>query len=270
MINIYKDIIKSPLKWAGGKAYLVPTIKEYFNKTNCNRVVEPFCGSAAISFGLNNSVPKLINDINPHLINFYNWLQKGLIIEYIDSENNKDTYYYNRGLFNCEVNSPNSIALKLSAIELFYYLNRHSYNGLFRVNKKGEFNVPYGKYKSPIFLTDLTHYVPKIDNWTITCGDFSNVIIQENDFVYIDSPYVESFTKYTPNGFNWNDQLRLAKWCNDLNVPIVISNKATPGIIELYSDYGFNCEYIMAPRKISCNGDRMPVKEVLFSKNISL
>lgn len=268
MINTYKDIIKSPLKWAGGKAYLVPTIKEYFNKTNCNRVVEPFCGSAAISFGLNNSVPKLINDINLLLINFFKYLKYGLLIKNINIENTKENYYVNRKLFNNDLISE-SINLNINA-QLFYYLNRHCYNGLFRVNKKNEFNVPYGKYKSPIFLTDLTHYVPKIDNWTITCGDFSNISIQEKDFVYIDSPYVESFTKYTPNGFNWNDQLRLAKWCNDLNVPIVISNKATTGIIELYSDYGFNCEYIMAPRKISCNGDRMPVKEVLFSKNISL
>jgi len=135
-------ITKLPLKWAGGKRWLVPHLSILWERHKHRRLVEPLCGDLAVALGL---MPEkaLLNDINRHVINFYQWLQKGLIAE-IAMENDQDLYYKHRDEFNSLI--ANDIADTKRTVELFYYLNRTGYNGLCRFNRKGGFNVPFGRY----------------------------------------------------------------------------------------------------------------------------
>ena len=123
---------EAPLKWAGGKRWLVPYLEEYWANHSHRRLVEPFCGGLAVALGL---MPEsaLLNDINPHLINFFRWVSKGLEIE-IDMRNDKELYYAHRTRFNQLIEQ--GLAGTKEAAELFYYLNRTGYNGLCRFNKK--------------------------------------------------------------------------------------------------------------------------------------
>ena len=256
------EILDPPLKWAGGKRWLTSTIREIWCQGDYKRLVEPFVGGMAISLGV--VPPKaLLNDINPHLINFYLWLQKGLTIE-LEIKNESDYYYECRRRFNSLIN--NGLASKKEAAELFYYLNKQGYNGLCRFNKKGEFNVPFGSYKRINAKKELSHYSPSIKNWDFLCGDFAEITINRGDFIYADPPYDVEFTKYSKKDFLWNDQVRLANWLSSIPATVVASNQATKRIIDLYKELGFKIEFLDAPRRISCNGDRTPAKEILAYK----
>jgi DNA adenine methylase len=247
-----------PLKWAGGKRWLLPVIKKLY--VPGTRLVEPFVGAMAISLGLK---PKeaLLNDINPHLINFYKTLKTGLIIN-SEFKNERKFFYDLRDEFNS-----GNITNRRKA-ELFYYLNRTGFNGLCRFNKKGEFNVPFGRYKSINYIKDFSSYKMILKNWTFTCGDFSKITPEANDFLYVDPPYDVEFTKYSKDSFNWSDQKRLIDWLVELNQPIIASNQATTRIVKLYRDAGFKVKIIDAPRMISSNGDRTPAKEIIATKNL--
>src|SRR6266404_3078051 len=134
---------RPPLKWAGGKRWLVPYVLRLWNPYRDHRLVEPLCGGLAISLGLTPE-RTLINDINPHAINFYRWLRKGLRI-CIEMQNEKAHFYASRERFNQMIRLGKADSDE--AASLFYYLNRTCYNGLCRFNRKGEFNVPFGRYK---------------------------------------------------------------------------------------------------------------------------
>lgn len=253
-----------PLKWAGGKRWLVPELKKLFNKHSEHRLVEPFVGGMAVSLGLQ---PKraLLNDLNPHLINFYEQLKNGLRIT-IQMSNDREYYDYARNRFN-------SLLLELNPdsceqAQLFYYLNRTAFNGLCRFNSKGQFNVPFGKYKKIRYPVDFIKYQNQLTNWGFSCCDFYNLSINEDDILYIDPPYDVEFTKYSKQDFNWNDQQRLVEWLSCIKNPIVASNQATDRIVDLYKKAGFIVQKIYAPRRIACNGDRTPALEILATKNI--
>jgi DNA adenine methylase len=145
--------LSSPLKWAGGKRKLVPKIKELFNRFEC-RLVEPFVGGASIAFGLDPTIA-LLNDTNEKLINFYHQLQLGFTIDQ-QLLNEKEFYYLCRTEFNSKLSDK-----KLEA-ELFYYLNRSCFNGLYRVNNSGGFNVPFGQYKTINYKYDFREYQNKL------------------------------------------------------------------------------------------------------------
>ncbi len=223
------------------------------------RLVEPFVGGLAVSLGLG---PKnaLLNDVNEHLINFYKWIQVGLIIE-LDFENSPEYYYSARGRFNALIKSGGA-ASKESA-ELFYYLNRTGYNGLCRFNRGGLFNVPYGRYKRINYVSDFLDLQPVIQDWKFTASDYSEIEIEQGDMVYADPPYDVEFTAYSKSPFGWNDQVELAKWLANLRVPVIASNQATQRILDLYASLGFEVNTLSAPRRISCNGDRTPAFEML-------
>lgn len=259
-----KRPLQPPLKWAGGKRWLVPHLKPLFEPHRRRRLVEPFAGGLAVSLGL---MPEkaLLNDINPHLINFYRWLKRGLKVE-IPLQNDPETYYAHRERFNELIREGK--APSKEAAELFYYLNRTGYNGLCRFNKRGEFNVPFGKYKHIPYQRDFTPYKEVFQRWDFTCLDFEDVPLHPEDFVYADPPYDVEFTEYAPGGFSWDDQVRLVKWLVRHPGPVVISNQATERIVELYRDYGFEIRLLDAPRRIACNGDRTPAKEVLAWRNL--
>jgi DNA adenine methylase len=257
--------LKPPLKWAGGKRWLVPHLRPLWERATMlrsRRLVEPFVGGMAVALGLNPSAA-LLNDINVHVINFYRWVQHGLTIT-IPFVNDRDAFYRARERFNGLPDRQHN----REAAELFYYLNRTGYNGLCRFNRKGGFNVPFGRYKNINYIHDFGAYVPILSRWSFTSGDFAAIPTQPHDFIYADPPYDVEFTSYSERSFLWDDQVRLAEWLCQHPGPVVISNQATKRVMELYSDLGFRCETLPAPRMISCNGDRTPALEVIATRNI--
>ncbi len=207
----------------------------------------------------------LLNDINEHAINFYSWLRRGLKIT-VPVANDAVVYYQHRERFNAVI--ARGAHDTREAAELFYYLNRTGYNGLCRFNRQGQFNVPFGRYKRITYATDFLDYVPLLRDWYFTHGDFEAVSLAVDDFVYADPPYDVEFTSYAKEGFGWDDQVRLAKWLAGHPGPVVLSNQATPRVVELYDRLGFQLLFFNAPRMISCTGDRTPAREVLALKGL--
>lgn len=251
--------VSSPLKWAGGKRWLVPRLRQIWLKHAQRRFIEPFVGGMAISLGL-RPTNALLNDTNPHLINFYRWVQLGLKMT-IKMENDKDLYYEYRKRFNDL--TMNGAQQSAEAAQLFYYLNRTCFNGLCRFNKKGEFNVPFGKYRKINYASDLSLYKEILSSWVLVDGDVAELHVKPDDFLYVDPPYDVEFTSYSPGGFSWEDQVRLVEWLSHHRGPVVASNQATDRILNLYKQHGFKTETIPAPRFISCDGNRASADEML-------
>ncbi len=253
-----------PLKWAGGKRWLVPYLRPLWARHTHRRLVEPFVGGMAVALGL-QPARAYLHDRNPHVINFYRWVQRGLVIT-IPMANDKDLYYHHRQRLNMLIRTGS--AETAEAASLFYYLNRTGYNGLCRFNSKGEFNVPFGRYTTINYTRDFTPYIKVLQGWELTCGDFDECLLESNDFVYADPPYDVEFTSYSPGGFRWEDQVRLAEWLATHAGPVVASNQATERIVDLYSQLGFAITILDAPRMIACTGDRTPAQELLATKDI--
>jgi len=252
------------VKWLGGKRRIAPRITTLFNSKKHTRLIEPFAGGGAVSFYINNPVT-ILNDTNPHLINLYQQVQNGLVID-ITFENTRECYDAARKRFNELILSDN--ANNTEAAQLFYFLNKQGFNGLCRFNNKGLYNVPFGKYNKLNIKTDLIEYTNYIKDWTFTSTDFSYVETTPGDFVYCDSPYDSdvSFTKYTQQDFTWNDHIRLAEWVSTLKCSVCISNQLTPRVIDLYSKLGLTIDIFNAARTVSCNGDRIPKMEMIAYK----
>ena len=254
--------LKPPLKWAGGKRWLVPHLKPVWDKHSHRRYVEPFCGGLAVALGLQ---PKsaLLNDVNPHLINFYRHLQNGLELR-LEMRYDEQLFYRHRERFNKLIQ--NGGAKSTEAAELFYYLNRTCFNGLCRFNKGGEFNVPFGTYSRINYASDFSVYAETFRQWTFTNVDVATIETRPDDFIYADPPYDVEFTTYSSGGFSWDDQQRTAELLAKHPGPVVISNQATPRIVELYEALCFELSYLAGPRRISCTGDRTAAREVLAIK----
>lgn len=254
--------LKSPLKWAGGKRWLVPHLYPLWNPYRQQRLVEPFCGGLAVALGLQPQ-EALLNDINPHAINFYKRLKQGLQIQ-LQMLNNHTFYYRCRERFNQLIKYGQ--AETQEAAELFYYLNRTCYNGLCRFNRKGEFNVPIGRYQKINYTADFLPYRDRLKGWEFQAADFEKLSLRHDDFVYADPPYDVQFTDYAKEAFTWEDQVRLAEWLSGHTGPVLLSNQATERIIALYKSCGFKLRYLNGPRRINCTGDRSPAREVLAVK----
>lgn len=257
--------LRPPLKWAGGKRWLLPHLRPLWERHKHRRLVEPFCGGLAIALGL---MPEkaLLNDVNPHVINFYRHLKKGFAGTLL-MENNRKLYYEHRNTFN-RLAAEGEADTKVAA-ELFYYLNRTGYNGLCRFNRQGGFNVPFGKYSAITYVRDFTQYRSVFAAWEFLASDFATVLLDPDDFVYADPPYDVEFTQYAPDGFDWADQVRLAEWLSKHPGPVVASNQATDRIVALYEGLGFTLTILDAPRRISCTGDRTPAREMLAVRGIA-
>ena len=226
--------------------------------------MEPFCGGLAVTLGL---LPHraLVNDVNPHLMNLYRWLKRGLTIS-IPMKNDEAMYYAHRERFNELVSRGAQDSRE--AAELFYYLNRTGYNGLCRFNQQGGFNVPFGRYAKITYMKAFRNYRKLFVNWTFRCKNFQTVTLAANDFVYADPPYDVEFTQYARDGFSWEDQVKAAEWLADHLGPVILSNQATKRILALYKRLGFKLKFLSAPRMISCTGDRTRAREVLATKNL--
>jgi DNA adenine methylase len=253
-----------PLKWAGGKRWLLPHLEPLRGGHTGRRLVEPFCGGLAVALGL-QPARALLNDANPHLINFYEQVKRGLRLT-IDARNDEAVYYAHRERFNQLIRAGR--ARTNEAAQLFYYLNRTGYNGLCRFNSKGGFNVPFGRYTTINYAADFEPYRELFNSWEFSSGDFEALELRPDDFIYADPPYDVEFTSYSAGGFGWDDQVRCAQWLAQHPGPVVLSNQATPRVVRLYKSLGFTLRYAAAPRRISCTGDRAPTAEVLAFKNL--
>lgn len=269
--------MKAILKWPGGKRQLLNEIKKYIPK-NINTYYEPFIGGGAVFFDLmfDNAY---MNDVNWELVNVYKQIKnhsKKLIqlLENHKQNHNKKYYYSIRKL------DRNENYQDLSHIEKaarFIYLNKTCYNGLYRVNSKGQFNVPMGKYKNPNIcdkelILKMSQYL-KENHIQIKNMDFEKFLkyVQKGDFVYLDPPYdplsdTANFTSYSKAGFNKKDQVRLKKVCDILNekgVHFLMSNSNTSFINELYKNY--KIVKVKARRNINSKGNsRGEIFEVLI------
>ena len=253
-----------PLKWAGGKRWQLPHLKKFWERQKHRRLVEPFCGGLAVALGL---MPEraLLNDLNPHLINFYRWLKRGLSIS-IDMRYDQILFYEHRSKFNqllCVGKTETR-----EAASLFYYLNRTAYNGLCRFNRSGEFNVPFGKYAHVNYRRDFSAYKSTLSNWEFLNTTFDEIPLTTDDFIYADPPYDVEFTQYSKDRFAWDEQVRAAEWLATHRGPVVLSNQATRRIVRLYKTLGYKLIKLNAPRRISCTGDRRDAKEVLALRNL--
>ncbi|PSR21927.1 MAG: DNA adenine methylase [Sulfobacillus acidophilus] len=264
------DVSRPFLKWAGGKARLVPVIRTHLPPGR--RLIEPFAGSAAVWLGTDYPTA-LIADANPDLIHLYQTLQtEGPdFIAYCRTfftpdTNCADTYYAYRDRFNTTRDPREKAAL-------FLYLNRHDYNGLCRYNASGRFNVPFGRYRRPYFpQAEMQAFWVKAHTTTFVVGDFRQILAQAQtgDVVYCDPPYVPlsstaHFTDYAVGGFGPEDQEDLAARAEhlaDQGIPVVISNHDTPWTQALYRRAARIT--VSVPRFISCDGQRREsVDEVL-------
>jgi DNA adenine methylase len=253
-----------PLKWAGGKRWLVPSIEPLWRKYQEHRYVELFCGGLAVALGL-RPARAVLNDLNPHLINFYSQLRRGLAIE-IEARYDEKLFYAHRARFNQLIK--NGGAKTEEGAQLFYYLNRTCFNGLCRFNRRGEFNVPFGRYKTVNYAKDLSAYRQLFRKWSFTNKDLAALALEPDDFIYADPPYDVEFTTYSAGGFSWEDQVRTAELLAKHRGPVLLSNQATRRIVKLYRGLDFDLTFLDAPRRISCNGDRQTAREVLATRNL--
>lgn len=263
-MNVPVPNVAPPLKWAGGKRWQVPHLLPLWSAHAHRRLVEPFAGGLAVTLGL---MPRraLLNDLNPHLMNFYRWLQRGLHVG-LRMENDEALYYAHRARFNALLRAGEGASDE--AAGLFYYLNRTGYNGLCRFNRSGEFNVPFGRYRTIAYVSDFTSYRPVFAGWDVTDGDLAGLPLADTDFVYADPPYDVPFTAYSAGGFGWEDQVRTATLLARHGGPVVLVNQATPRIVALYRDLGYRLSFLDAPRRIACTGDRRPAREVMAVRNL--
>jgi len=264
---------KPVVKWAGGKSQLIEQIEEYLPQ-EFGTYYEPFVGGGALFFHMWNSgriKEAVISDNNPDLINIYQVIKKRpeeLIKELKKPKykNEKEAYYKIREW------EPTEAVVKAARM---LYLNKTCFNGLYRVNSKGKFNVPFGKYKNPKFLNEDNIWAvhEALKNTEIRLCDFEKGVngVKAGDFVYFDPPYhplssTANFTGYTKNSFNEDDQRRLAKTFQRLaenDVYVMLSNSYTDFIKELYD--GFNLKIVYARRAINSNANgRGEIKEFLI------
>lgn len=291
--------VKPFLKWAGGKGQLLKEIEKYypFEDENIPKYAEPFVGGGAVLFDILSKYDLkeiYISDINAELINTYRIIRNDIdaLVEMlsvmqtefvpIDTESRKAYYMQKRERFNdLKVNGDENINIEKAALMVF--LNKTCFNGLYRVNKKGLFNVPMGAYKNPLICDEknLRAVSEKLQNVKIVCGDYktSADFIDENTFVYFDPPYrpitdTASFTAYTENLFNDEEQIELAHFVDDMHrkgAKIVISN-SDPKNSNTEDDFFDNIysahkiKRVEATRMINCNSEaRGKIKELLIS-----
>ena len=260
-IKEMKEVALQPFtKWTGGKRQLLPVIRELMPK-KYNRYFEPFVGGGALFFDL---APKdaVINDFNAELINCYQQIkdnpQELIEILKVHQEYNSKEYYLD--LRSVDRDERIDMMSEVQRAARILYMLRVDFNGLYRVNSKNQFNVPYGRYKNPKIVDE--NLVSAISTYLnnnqieIKKGDFEKAVldVQPGDCVYFDPPYIplsetSAFTSYTHEGFSYDDQVRLRdtfKKLSDTGAYVMLSNSSSFLVEELYQD--FNIHYVEATR----------------------
>ena len=265
------------VKWAGGKRQLLPQIEERMPE-KYNNYIEPFVGGGAVVFGL---LPEnaLINDINEALINAYRQIcnEPDMFLKVINKldqemwEDGKKYYYslrehYNDKLMKAEYD------VELAA--LFVFINKHCFNGLYRVNGKGLFNVPYNNSRrssvDESVIMEVSEYLQGI---TIMNGDFQEISAsaKKGDFIFLDSPYAPlnptSFESYTKEGFDIESHRRLSKFYDELTAKgcyCMLTNHNTELINELYGNKGYKIDVVSVKRMINSDASNRVGEEVII------
>ena len=291
--------VKPFLKWAGGKGQLLKEIEKYypFETDNITKYAEPFVGGGAVLFDILSKYDLdgiYISDINAELINTYLIIREhiddivGLLRKYqneyipLEKENRKVYYSDKRSRFN-ELKVNGNEAENIEKAALMIFLNKTCFNGLYRVNRKGLFNVPMGAYKNPLICDEknLRNVSEKLQNVNIVCGDYRQSVdfIDEHTFVYFDPPYrplteTAGFTAYTENLFNDREQIELAEFVEQMNkkgARVVVSNSDPKNsntdddfFDNIYSNH--KIKRVEATRMINCNSEaRGKIRELLIS-----
>lgn len=260
--------IKPILKWAGGKTQLLSELMPLIPK-EYNTYIEPFFGGGALFFA-ERPVDAIISDSNPEIINMYKEVKENVdeVIGYLKQyKNEKDAYYLVRDQRWEELPKAEAAARTI-------YLNHTCYNGLYRVNKSGKFNTPFGGYKNPKICDEsgLRAASAALSNATILCGDYQDVLLtnaKAGDFVFLDPPYLPvtssgDFKRYTKEQFYEEDHRRLAEVISELDKRgcwIVLTNSNHPVVMELYKDYPMMV--VQTKRHVSCRGDTRRGEDVI-------
>ena len=254
------------VKWAGGKKQLIEQFKPFFPE-KIERYFESFVGGGAVAFYLLKTHPEIkkifLSDINEELIITYQIIKNNLeelikLLKEYKKKHNKEFYY--------EIRSQDAKTLsKVKIATRFIYLNKTCFNGLYRVNSKGGFNVPMGSYKNPLIcpesdLREISKFLQKDD---MKVKEFYEAVkeAKEGDFIYFDPPYYplkrESFTTYTKDNFLEKEQEHLAKVFKELDkkgCKVMLSNSDTDFIKNLYKEYNIN--FVKATRMINCDATK--------------
>lgn len=270
------------VKWAGGKRSILPEL----NERNLlpqegveGRYFEPFVGGGAVFFWLTPNAA-ILNDANPTLMAAYRMVRDELpaLIDRLTKleakflrrtgERRQTLYYDTRDEFNAEALEARdgTASFSVETVAKFIFLNKTCFNGLYRENQAGEFNVPIGGYESPTICdpTGLRTASLALQDTKLLCGDYAAItrLVTRGDFVYCDPPYTDpdhrsSFRSYTMDGFGWAEQERLAETAKEWaekGARVLLTNHLTDRIRELYESFDFTVESIDAPRSINSDG----------------
>jgi DNA adenine methylase len=263
------ELAQKPIfKSAGGKGRLIPQLVQHLPPGGCKRYLEPFCGGAALFFALAPRDGAVLADLNPEIVELYAALAHDVetVIRFFSEHvwrHEQDAhrhYYFMRELFNDD-------AVEMGIHEraaLVLYLNRACFNGLWRVNRAGKFNVPIGKHAHGIAISPdrLRAAASLLSRARLIAGDYRPAIAfaEPGDLCYLDPPYDETFTSYTRSGFDVDEQTNLeanARALADRGVRVMLSNADTSLVRELYRDRTtWHVSEIVAPRSIAANGQR--------------
>lgn len=274
-LEIEKLSPKPFIRWVGGKSRLIPYLKKYLppDISSINTYFEPFLGSGSLFFELQPS-KAVLSDINKELIDCYQAIKNNpnVVSKHLEehiSKSSKDYYYQMRQEFNSSKPSVRRAAM-------FIYLNKTCFNGIYRVNKKGEFNVPYG-FKEPPFIPsekNLEVIHSALKKAEVLYCDYTKIIsrVGNEDFVYLDPPYpplngTSNFTHYTASRFSLEDHHKLCNFAKELaskECKVLISNASIPFIYSLYEN-DFNIYEMEVTRYVKTDGDRYKVKELAIT-----
>lgn len=265
--------VKPFIRWAGGKQNLVQKLSTKIIKENINNYYEPFLGAGSLFF-FNDFKTGVLSDINPHLINAYVSIKNSAELvsdrlSFHKAKLSKEYYYKLREEFNSHKDY-----FTIDQAAIFIFLVHTSFNGIYRVNNKGEYNVPFGKIKPAV--PDLEHLVQiqsKLQGIEVFNLMYEDILdkINQNDFVYFDPPYpplnkTSFFQHYSINKFPALQQVELADYAKELDkkgVHVMISNAETSEIAELYKSW--NIEKVSTFRYVNCKSERKAVNELIIT-----
>lgn len=270
----YVDDAGPFLKWAGGKGGLIRQYSAHFPpRERFGRYYEPFLGSAAVFFYL-QPTNACLADVNEKLVELYRVVQNNVeaLIEALKVHRNEKDYYYR-----IRAQEPTRLTSIQRAARLIF-LNKTCFNGLYRENRKGQFNVPFGRYENPTICDAerLRASSRALQGVELRVADFEEVVADASpgDLIYFDPPYAplsttSNFTSYNKHGFGFDDQKRLAETFQQLTARgclVMLSNSSAPVIYELYGGLGYNLIEIAARRSINSRADgRGAIKELLIT-----
>ena len=228
---------KPLLKWVGGKRKLLPLIRTHFPE-RFSSYYEPFVGGGAVFLGTPVRVPSFLSDVNSKLIDLYITVRdrpKDLLaaLDSLPFTNTEEDFYLAREMYNQPLDS-------VEKSSLFLYLNRHAFNGVYRENRSGRYNVPYGRYTNPGMVSGehVMAVSGKLQSTSLYTSSFRDIEVPCSSFVYLDPPYHNTFAQYAAGSFGEEDHLTLRNWCDTVDTSggkFLLSNSDTEYIRELYS-----------------------------------